>query len=61
MTVSHTEGKIQKTIKTCEKLLEKQRPMIFEVAEVIGITGSNFPGAQHGPLHYQALELDKTN
>ena len=60
MTVSPTEGKIQKTIKTCEKLLKKQHPMIYEVAEVIGIIVSNFPGAQYGPLHYRALELDKT-
>ena len=56
ITVSPTEGKIQKTIKTCEKL----HPMIYEVAEVIGIIVSNFPGAQYGPLHYRALELDKT-
>ena len=60
MIVSPTEGKIQKTIKTCEKLLKKQHPMIYEVAEVIGIIVSNFPGAQYGPLHYRALELDKT-
>ena len=62
MAVSRTEGKIQKTIKTWEKLLlkKKQHPMIYEVAEVIGIIVSNFPGAQYGPLHYWALELDKT-
>ena len=60
MTVSPTEEKIQKTIKTCEKLLNKQHPRISEVAEVIGIIVSNFPGAQYGPLHYRTLELDKT-
>ncbi len=48
MTVSPTDGKIQKTIKTCDKLLNKRHPMISEVAEVIGIIVSNFPGAQYG-------------
>ena len=60
MTVSPTDGKIQKTIKTCDKLLNKRHPMISEVAEVIGIIVSNFPGAQYGPLPYRTLELDKT-
>ena len=36
MTISPTKGKIQKTVKTCEKLLNKQHPLISEVAEVIG-------------------------
>ena len=33
-------------------------PTIRQVAKVIGILVSNFPGAQHGPLHYR-LERDK--
>jgi len=33
---------------------------IFEVAKVIAILVSNLPGAELGPLHYRALELDKT-
>ena len=50
MTVSPTEGKIQKTIKTWEKLLNKQHPTISEVAEVIGIIVPNFPGLNTGPF-----------
>ena len=36
-------------------------PPIFEVAKVIGILVSNFPGVELGPLHYRALEHDKTS
>ena len=34
-------------------------PTFRQVAEVIGILVSNFPGAQYGPLHYRHLERDK--
>lgn len=34
-------------------------PTIKQVAEVIGILVSNFPGAHYGPLHYRHLERDK--
>ena len=36
-------------------------PPIFEIAKVIGILVSNFPGVELGPLHYRALEHDKTS
>jgi len=36
-------------------------PPILEVAEVIGILVSNFPSVELGPLHYRALEHDKTS
>ena len=32
----------------------------YQVAEVIDLIVSNFPGAQYGPLHYHSLESDKT-
>ena len=60
MTVSPTQEKIQKTIKACSDLLMMINPPIFEGAKVLGIVVSNFPGAKLGPLHYRALELDKT-
>jgi len=50
MTVSPTEQKVLKTLQACEKLKAKQNPLISEVAEVIGILVSNFPGAQFGQL-----------
>ena len=35
-------------------------PRIFEIAKVICILVSNFPGVELGPLHYRALEHGKT-
>ena len=61
MTVSPTEQKVLKTLKSCKKLKAKQNPLISEVAEVIGIVVSNFSGTQVGQLYYQSLEHDKTN
>lgn len=61
MTVSPTEQKVLKTLKSCKKLKAKQNPLISEVAEVIGILVSNFPGTQFGQLYYRSLEYDKTN
>ena len=35
-------------------------PRIFEIAKVICILVSTFPGVELGPLHYRALEHGKT-
>ncbi|XP_015763048.1 PREDICTED: uncharacterized protein LOC107342108 [Acropora digitifera] len=59
MTVTPTESKIQKVVTACQHLLPKPHPTITEVAEVIGLLVSNFPGAQYGPLHYRSVESDK--
>lgn len=48
-------------MKSCKKIKTKQNPLISEVAEVIGILVSNFPGTQFGQLYYRSLEHDKTN
>ena len=61
MTVSPTTQKVGKTLAVCKKLKGKQNPLISEVAEVVGVIVSNFPGSQHGPLYYRSLEQDKTN
>ena len=58
---SPTEQKVLKTLKSCKKLKAKQNPLISEVAGVIGILVSNFPGTQFGQLYYRSLEHDKTN
>ena len=60
-TVSPTQDKIQKTTGACSDLLNMINPPIFEVAKVIGILVSNFPGVELGPSHYRALEQDKTS
>ena len=58
-TVTPTEAKIQKIKSSCDTLLKTPMPTIKQVAEVIGILVSNFPGAQYGPLHYRNVERDK--
>ena len=58
-TVTLTEEKVQGILSVCASLLKTQMPTIRQVAEVIGILVSNFPGAQYGPLHYCHLERDK--
>ena len=42
-------------------MVEKANPLILDVARVIGLIISLFPGAEYGPLHYRVLEHDKTN
>lgn len=60
MIVSPTPEKIQKTVKACKQLLRKKTPRIIDLARVIGLIISLFPGAEYGPLHYRGLERDKT-
>ncbi|KXJ09019.1 Transposon Tf2-6 polyprotein [Exaiptasia diaphana] len=60
MIVSPTPEKIEKTVKACEQLLRKKTPCILDLARVIGLIISLFPGAEYGPLHYRVLENDKT-
>ena len=55
MTVKPTEAKIQKIKSSCDTLLKTPMPTIKQVAKVIGILVSNFPGA----LHYRNVERDK--
>ena len=59
MTVTPTDEKKHKTVDVCSTILATPRPTIREVAELIGILVSNFPGAQYGPLHYRQLEYEK--
>lgn len=51
MTVTPSEGKIQKLVTACRSLLNNSNPTIEEVCQVIGLIVSNFPGAKYGPLH----------
>ena len=59
MTVTPSEGKIQKLVTACRSLLNNSNPTTEEVCQVIGLIVSNFPGAEYGPLHYRSLESDK--
>ena len=47
MTVTPTEAKIQKIKSSCDTLLKTPMRTIKQVAEVIGILVSSFPGAQY--------------
>ena len=60
MTVTPSEGKIQKLVTACRSSLNNSNPTIQEVCQVIGLIVSNFPGAEYGPLHHRSLESDKT-
>ena len=41
-------------------LFYNENPTIREVAKVLGLIVSSFPGVAYGPLHYRYLEQDKT-
>ena len=58
MQVTITPGKKLNLIETCKELLTKEYPTIREVARVIGLLISNFPGVAMGPLHYRLSEAD---
>jgi hypothetical protein len=61
MCVSLTPERAQKLIEACQKLLQNACPTIREVAQVLGMMTSSFPGVMFGPLHYRSLDMDKTN
>jgi hypothetical protein len=59
MTVRLIPMKITKVKSFCHSLLNKHKPTIIEVAQVIGLLVSSLPAVQFGPLHYRNLEGDK--
>ena len=61
MTISPTSEKVEKIVKACRQMVQKAKPLMLDVARVIGLIISMFPGAEYGPLHYRILEHDKTN
>ena len=42
-------------------MVRKATPIILDVARVIGLLISLFPGTEYGPFHYRVLEHDETN
>ena len=61
MTVQLTDSRKQKLKNACLNLVNKETCTVQNVAEVIGLIVSSFPGVEHGPLHYRGLERDKSN
>ena len=61
MTVQLTDSRKQKLKNACLNLVNKETCTVQNVAEVIGLIVSSFPGVEHGPLHYRSLEREKSN
>ena len=61
MEVCMTPSKSAKLLQACQSLLGKRSPTIREVASVVGLMVSSFPGVRHGPLFYRSLENEKTD
>lgn len=61
MTVQLTESRKQKVKNACLNLVTKETCTVQNVAEVIGLIVSSFPGVEYGPLNYGSLERDKSN
>lgn len=60
MQVSLTPDRALKLKDACENLLATVSPSIRDVAQVLGLMTSSFPGVMYGPLHHRFLEMDKT-
>ena len=59
MTIRLPPTKAERVRLACQSLLCKSKMSIREVAQVIGLIVSSFPGVQFGELYYRNLEKDK--
>ena len=59
MTVSISADKHQKLKLATQRILGSQSPTIREVAQLIGMMVSCFPGVEYGELFYRQLEIEK--
>ena len=60
MTVCLPTEKLFRIKERCSRLACSATMSIQELAEVIGLLVSSFPGVLYGPLFYRHLEHDKT-
>lgn len=60
MTVKLTEPRVTKIVNSCNKLLNKRRVTIHEVAETVGLFVAAFQGVEFAPLYYRRLDNEKT-
>ena len=60
MTVKLTPERALKLKTARLENLEATTPLIRDVAWLLGIMTSSFPGVMYGALHYRALEMEKT-
>lgn len=59
MTVCLTREKIISIQQSCKDLANKANCLIRDLARVIGLIVSSFPGVEYGKLHYRTLERAK--
>ena len=59
MSVSLTKEKALRIRAACESLINKTTCTIRNLAQVIGLLVSSFPGVEHGPLYYRNLVNEK--
>ena len=55
-----TPEKARHVKNACQRVLLSPCSLIREVAQVLGLLTSSFPGIMYGPLHYRWTEMDKT-
>ena len=60
MTLKLTPERALKLKTACLENLEAVTPHIRDVARLLGLMTSSFPGVMYGALHYRALEMGKT-
>lgn len=60
MRISLTPEKACRVKNACKQLVDTVLPSIRQVAQVLGLLTSSFPGVMYGPLHYLWIEIDKT-
>lgn len=59
MQVSLTPDRALKLKDTFEKLLDTVSPSMKDVAQVVGLMTSSFPGVRYCPFHDKFLDMDK--
>ena len=59
MTVKLTPERALKLQTACLENLEATTPLNRDVARLLGLMTSSFPGVMYGALHYRALEIEK--
>ena len=60
MTIFLTPEKAGRVKNACKQLVDTVLPSIRQVAQVLGLLTSSFPGLMYEPLHYRWIEIDKT-
>ena len=60
MKIKLTPERALKLKTACQENLEATKALFRDVARLLGLMTSSFPGVMYGALHYRALEMEKT-